>query len=266
MTFLISFSTSLESIRELPVESDWHALNYIRAKYYTWDKELYSTKWFDYRQMTPLQATAAYANAYETVYRGFFAETLNFEKAKYIKFLPIAKISERMELPDIKNPKNAKERQNNKQRLKARETFSAFWRGRQIADALGMPYETYIDAVITKRLRNWRNRYLPRPIHLYRDIEVEYAQERWEELQASRLFLANHPVYLNQNYQNLPQQNDYHEWLFKQAELRSEPSRFLARFVSEGRLLEEKVRNRIADNEFRLRKFDDALHEFHQHD
>ena len=264
MTFLIAFSTSLNSARELPVESDWHALSYIHSKYYSWDKELYITKWFDYRQMTPLQATAAYVAAYESVYRGFFAETLNFEKAKYIKFLSIAEISERMKFSTIKDPTNAKDKKNENQRLKARENFSAFWRGRQIADALGMPYDIYIDTVISKRLRNWRNRYLPRPIHLYRDIEVEYAQERWEELQASRLFLADHPVYLNQNYQNLPQQNAYHEWLFKQAELRSEPSRFLARYVSEGRLLEEKVRNRIADNEFRLRKFNEALHDFQQ--
>lgn len=68
----------------------------------------------------------------------------------------------------------------NKARLKAREEFSGFWHGRQIADALSMPYNIYINLVITKRLRNWCNRFLPRPIHLYRDIEVEYAQEKWK--------------------------------------------------------------------------------------
>lgn len=127
-----------------------------------------------------------------------------------------------------------------------------------------MPYNIYINLVITKRLRNCRNRFLPRPIHLYRDIEVEYAQEKWEELQASRLFLAEHSVYNNKNYCNLSQQNDHHEWLFKQAELRSYPECFLARFVKEGCLLETKVRSRIADNEFRLNKFEYALSEFKQ--
>lgn len=265
MTFLTCFSTALDGPREPPIQSDWHALSYIRSKYYMWDKELFSTKWFDYRQMTPLQATAKYMSDYEKVYQRIYAENINYEVAEHIKFSSIVSLSKKMAFTDDTSKHLTKtDIKANKARIKAREEFSGFWHGRQIADALGMPYNIYIDLVITKRLRNWRNKFLPRPIHLYRDIEVEYAQEKWEELQASRLFLAEHSVYNNKNYCNLPQQNDYHEWLFKQAELRSDPARFLARFVREGRLLETKVRSRIADNEFRLNKFERALSEFQE--
>lgn len=267
MNNIIYFSIALEEQRVLPIEADLHALKYIRPKYYKWDLELFTVKWFDYRFMTPLQATVAYAKDYETVYRRVYAENVNYDVAERLKFSSIENISEKMAIPTL-SERNGKitstQIKQEKLRLKAREDFSAFWRGRQIADALGMPYNIYIDAVMTKRLRNWNNKFLPRPIHLYRDVEVEYAQEKWEEIQASRLFLAEHSAYRNENYQNLPTQNDYHEWLFKQAELRSSPARFLARFVSEGRLPEAKARQRITGNDFQMRNFESALREFQQ--
>lgn len=61
-----------------------------------WDKKLFSTKWFDYRQMTPLQATTKYMSDYEKIYRRIYAENINYEVAKNIKFSFIASISKKM--------------------------------------------------------------------------------------------------------------------------------------------------------------------------
>jgi len=247
--------------------SDYYLLAYINKKFVSWEIELFTTKWFDYRHLSPLHATIHYMRAYEKTFKRLYAAHLNYEVADYIRLTNIQMLAQNMALPQLNRLENrsptTSEFKAEQKRVNARKSFTAYWRGRQIADALGMPYDVYTDLVVTKRLRLWgRNLCLPRPAQLYRDIEVEYAQTVWEELQASRLYLAEHPAYSNQNFQNLPQQNDYHEWLFKQAELRSDPPRFLARFVHEDRLPLEKVENRLIGKDYRLRRFRDNLRNF----
>jgi len=247
--------------------SDYYLLAYINKQFVNWEIELFTTKWFDYRHLSPLHATIHYMRAYEKVFKRLYATHINHEVASYIKLTNIRTLARNMALPKLNRLENrsptTSEIKAEQKRVNARSSFSAYWRGRQIADALGMPYEVYIDLVATKRLRFWgKNPRLPRPMQLYRDVEVEYAQETWEGMQESRLYLAEHPAYFNQNFQNLPQQNDYHEWLFKQAELRSDPPRFLARFVHEERLPFEKVENRLIGQDYRLRRFHDNLRDF----
>ena len=87
---------------------------------------------------------------------------------------------------------------------------------------------------------------MPQPQHLYHEIDVTDTVARWEEMQAGMIFMANHPVYLVQNYCGLAQQNDYHEWLFKQAEFRAEPGELLANFIDADQLPLDKVEARVS--------------------
>lgn len=201
----------------------------VNKKLLEFDLELFQTKWFDYRTLTPFAATMHYAEAYQDIYRQVYAAERDYQAAKYVRVPGVQALVSGLRNGDTKT----------------KSVFTGYWRGRQVADALGMPYAVYIEWAFTFRLRHWQQRYLPRPDHLYRDYVVEKVQDKWEELQTSRLWLSQHPAYLVQNYAGIPYQDDYHEWLFKQANIRANPEYFLARFVNDHALPIEKVQTRL---------------------
>lgn len=213
----------------------------VNKKVLEFDLELYQTKWFDYRTLTPFAATMHYVQAYGRIYREVFAAERDYVAAEHIRVPGVDNL-----VSEIRNGAT-----------KAKALLTAMWRGRQVADALGMPYADYIDLAFNYRLRRWQQRGLPQPHQLYHEYDVEKIQERWEELQASRLYLSDHPAYLVQNYAGIPYQDDYHEWLFKQAGLRSDPDLFLARFVGDDLLPVEKVEARL--DAHRLERFNRYL-------
>lgn len=226
-----------------PIEDD--ILSYRRVSYenlLTQDTELnaFATKWFDYREMTPLQATRHYIEAFGSLYRKHYR--LNFDR-KAADYITVPTVDSVMgALTETKDAKSAK----------LKRTFNACWRGRVIADHLGMPYDVYIDLALEYRLSYWQRRHMPEPTQLYSEMVVEKTQERWEELQARKLYLSHEPVYMVQNYRGARHQDDYHEWLFKQAFMRSNPPEFIARFINEDRLPLDKVQVRL--DEFQMER------------
>lgn len=195
---------------------------------------LFSTKWFDYRQLHPVQSAYLYASAFESIYRRFYAEVKDRRAAEHIK---VFKVDDIFAEP---NP-----------------VARALWQGRMVADAAGMPYDVYIRLSLKHRLRGWRQRFLPRPSHLYQeDIYLKVVAE-WEELQSARLYVAESPFYTNERYRGLKSQNDHHEWLFAQAIKRADVMPFLARFVLDDKTLPaEKVAARYGEETVsRLREY-----------
>ncbi|SCW95719.1 hypothetical protein [Ancylobacter rudongensis] len=223
-----------EMDRSLPIDDDYVTYTLNLGKFQDFDLGLFATKWFDYRHLTPLQATRLYTAALEPVYQRIYAREFDREKAKYIKVADLDKLLEGLRRGDSH----------------AKATFTACWRGRQVADALGMPYEIYLDLIVSARLRRWQRTQMPRPQHLYHEYDVEKVQLRWEEMQASDLYLAEHPAYMVQNYQGALHQNDYHEWLIKQARLRQNTAYYIARFIDEDRLPLDKVSSRLEPHLF----------------
>lgn len=215
--------------RYLSLTNDMLVQMHVPAKIQKYDLDLFQTKWFDYRRMTPLQATVEYIKAYEEVYRMIYARELDIERAKYVKvYDPIGLFT------DLRYGKT-----------KAKARLTGYWKGRQIADALGIPYAIYIENVMTYRLRRWQRTHLPSPSLLYHEYDVEKMQIRWEEMQAGRLYLPEDPAFLVQNYQNLPYQNDFHEWLFKQANMRTDRAWNMAEMIQRDFLPIDKVAERV---------------------
>jgi hypothetical protein len=179
---------------------------------------LMSTKWFDYRQLTPVQATYLFADRYREAFKQNFRRYVDYARADYVKAL------RREDL------------------FKCEPTIvSGIWRARQHADAMGIPYEDYLADALNRAMRVHRE-FLPKPTQLYTDAIVEYVQERWEQRQRAKLYVAESDLYMNQNYLGLPAQNAHHEWLFTQAELRPDRAQWLNRLVYlDQRLPEEKV-------------------------
>ncbi len=219
----------VDAERELSLEDDAFMMMHVPTKLQKFDSDLYQTKWFDYRRMNPVQATGAYIKAYGEIYRRIYARDLDHERAQHLKIITATEL-----MAGVCN--------NDK---KAKRKLSGFWRGRQVADALGIPYELYIEHAFTFRMRRWQRAHMPQPEHLYHEYDVEKIQELWEELQAGRLYLPEDPAYLVQNYQGIPYQNDFHEWLFKQAKLRGNEAYLLADLIERDLMPIDKVAARV---------------------
>jgi hypothetical protein len=190
--------------------------------------DLYSTKWFDYRQLTPMGATRRYIDCYGAIYRSFFKESVDSRAAQYIKPISLDGIMTGLEKGDAR----------------ARRAFVGCWHGRQCADYMTMPYETYISLAFKARLDYWQQRHLPQPFHLYSRMVVEKVLARWTELREGKMHLSEDPAYLVQNYAGIQHQDDYHEWLFSEAKHRSNPAAVIAGLVNDDVLPWDKVEAR----------------------
>lgn len=230
-----------EIVRQNPLEDDVLAMTYANKDLIDLEPGLFATKWFDYRMMTPAAATRLYMDAFGDIYRQVYADVKDRTAAEHIAVPNCEVIMNELTCGDEKKEKRAKTR------------FASMWRGRQVADAAGMPYREFIDIAMRKRLRYWsNNKHLPQPQQLYLDWVVEHVMERWAELQSGRLYLAEHDAYMVQNYQGIAFQDDYHEWLFAQAQLRSNPTWQIAQFVNEDRLPLDKVESRFGEDDLEL--------------
>jgi hypothetical protein len=219
-----------------PIDDDLVAFKFIDKKLLAIDPELFRTKWFDYRMMTPLQATRHYIEAFGEVYREYFAVEISKAASQFIRVPTIEVIWAGLAADEDKH----------------KITFSGMWRGRQVADAIGMPYKAYIHTVMGLRLRYWGQNHLPQAAHLYKSEDVEKAVAKWEEMQSARLYLSDEPAYMIENYDDIAHQNDYHEWLFKQAQLRGNPWYVLAQFINQNRLPLDKVEARFEPHHLEL--------------
>lgn len=222
---------------------------------------LYRGKWFDYRFMNPVQATYLYAHEFVKAYKQAFATNIDTETARFVRPLDV----ERMFVqPEPKQDETEKEFRKRVASHKMRTT--GIWRGRMVADAMGMPYPIYLDRALHWTLRYWQQRHLPRPQQLYSDLVVDRATIDWEERQQAEFFYSTLPQYKNAAYAEaselianndrfdgaiLHAQNEHHEWILAQCENRQNGHEVLAQMVFHDQVLPlEKVKARLTDHGF----------------
>lgn len=115
---------------------------------------LFQKKWFDYRTMHPLQATAYFAYVYEESVRQHYRETQDFEDAKKLRIFP-------------GDPVLGKE-------------LIALTTARQAFDSLGVRYEWAIPWVLRRMgERGWRT--APRPNQLYGEELLLDLKDAWDQ-------------------------------------------------------------------------------------
>jgi len=226
----------------------------VPSRYQREEATLYRTKWFDYRFMHPAQATLVYARHYETIYRRTFKINIDRATSEYIRIIRDGSL--------LNPPRPAHEGASARVIAAASKAATAklsfitgMWRGRQFADAMGMPYDIYIDGALHHRLRYWRQSYLPRPTQLYHenkgedDMKQAYfvtAMEKWwNAKQQATLLYSRHDEYQVDQYVGTRDQNDHHEWLIGQIQLRQNPAPLLGRLMVEGFLPFEKIKTRF---------------------
>lgn len=176
--------------------------SFVPTKLQPFDKELFKTKWWDYRFDSPFEATMRYIEDFAGEARKVYSRDIDKERAKHIYIVSPDAILQRLFAND----------------KKAKIAFSGFWRGRQVADAIGMPYPIFIYEAVSQRMRRWQRTHLPNSSQIYDSLSVERVAARWEEIKQSKIHYASHHAYLAQNYQAAPLQVEYCDYLFARSE------------------------------------------------
>ncbi len=149
------------------------------------ENDVQRRKWFDYRFLPAAAATRLFSDTYVEVYREKWATYMDRDSAQ-------------LKQPVPKAP--------------GRREVNALWMARVVADELGVPYRFFIQASIDAAARRGC-RHFPLPNQLYHTLALPVIVGKWRELRRARLQFSQEPIYLNENFQGLPEQIQHREWV-----------------------------------------------------
>ena len=222
-------------------KGDFITHKFIRTDLRAHDLGLYQSKWFDYRFMTPIEATLVFIDAMGKASQRIYAADIDMEKAQHIRWPTGANVLERL----------LNERLPEKESKAAKARFSGFWRARACADATGMPYTVYVESVIRTRMRAWARAEIPTATQLYNRIDVEKAMARWDELQRSSIHYSDHYAYLPANYRGTAPQVDYTRYLIGEARKRQLSDVLLRQMIEDDKLSPAGLQAEVGAAEFK---------------
>lgn len=175
------------------------------------EAELMQSRWFDYRDLLPSQATYLFADTYVSAYREAYSKARDYRVADEVAPLLVLDIFNSADL-------------------------LPFWRARQAADRIGCKYDFYLRFVMNRYLeRGWG--YLPRPNQLDGEEVALDVADAWSELLRCTLQLAVKPDFQPGSYRSLPDQDAYHLYLVEQIKKREHHHMVLSRLVFKNRVL-----------------------------
>lgn len=177
------------------LECDALALRYIPIKLLSEESALYETKFWDYRFMHPVQATCAYAQAYSDALKRAVSRRTDLYVGLNMRGLKKPIIFE----------------------LDQR-TLTGLWKGRQMADRIGCPYDFYCEVAMQFADRA-RMPFLPSSSQMYSTTVAEHLQvlpsmvehivSKWVERTSHSAFYAAHEAYTCEHYCEGPDQVEY---------------------------------------------------------
>ena len=165
----------------------------------TSERDLHKRKWFDYQFMSPREATAIFRAEYEKVYRLSHARNINTAEAE-------RKFGTRRGVPEDHKAE-----------------FTSFWRARQFADLLGMPYGIFLEAAYRILLSGGFQR-IPYINQIYGKHQARIAVaaiELWEEHCESRFMFSALAHYRAKSFRGLAAQVAHQDWVLEQLKTRS---------------------------------------------
>lgn len=176
------------------VESNWLCVKSMPRKDLELERKLHQTKWFDYRFISPMEATHQFRDAYSEIYRRKYATTISTEEAETRTGVRAGPAFRR------------------------RTELTSFWRARQAADLYGLPYKVFIEVVFDQLIRRGWERF-PHVNQLYAEQNLERtyiaAAAYWEELQETdfgRSF-SQLPKYRSESFHDFPAQVGHRVWV-----------------------------------------------------
>ncbi|MCH8489818.1 MAG: hypothetical protein LAT81_07805 [Oceanicaulis sp.] len=154
------------------------------------------TKWFSYSFMSPLEATNAFADAYQASFRRKWRSTFDRDESEKKRGMPVGGI------------------------LSNKREFNTFWNARLRIDEFGIPYDFFCNHAIQACLDRGAWRRIPRPGQIVTEYTIPKVLDAWTEWLGARFQFLEMPHYRIENFGALPAQLAYREWLISQIELR----------------------------------------------
>lgn len=181
--------------------------------------EIYGTKWWDYRRLTPGHSFLLFVHHYYRLYR-VYAGKFRAERARRqgssarglgAAIVGVAAVQY--------TPEEIWERD--------QSHITGLWKAMLVADSFGIPYDKFCEFAFSAAL-DWTWTRLPKPAQLYGDKVGAEVIDRWMAATEHRLFVAKHPLYKLDNYAGLEAQDSYRQYLIEQIQRRPDPTTSLA--------------------------------------
>lgn len=217
----------MRSLECSPVECDGLALRFIPLKLLQEEAALNQTKFWDYRHLHPSQATQLYAQCYVAALKRAVSRRTDLWKGLMMKGMKTDTIFE----------------------LEPR-LITGFWKGRQMADRIGCPYDFYCEHAMIFADKA-RMRFLPSSQQMYcltvperlqgLPSLVEYIIERWVERTRYSSFYASTDAYLSVNYEGGSDQIDYLNFMLGKVRRSTIPEGVLSSLMEKGQINEAQI-------------------------
>jgi len=213
-----------------PSQCDELAIQHIPVNLLAREAELFSTKHWDYRFLHPVQATQLFAHHYSQARKHAAERRIDIWVGRNMRGIKSDVI---FDLPT--------------------RAITGFWKGRQMADSLGIPYDFYCEHVMLfADIARWDN--LPTPVQTYSQhipehlrttdfavSMVEYIGSLWVDRMATMNAYATHKAYLVENFEGGPHQLAYLEFLIDKIQESNFPEAVLASLMDKGQILPEHI-------------------------
>lgn len=185
--------------------------------------EVYNTKWWDYRRMSPGHCFMLFANVYYRQFRIAAKKMLNHRrrtggdisvKDGGVGIIGIGEIQFSAEVIWEREQKH----------------ITSMWNAMLVADAIGIPYQEFCRLGNQFAIERAWNR-LPKPNHLYGHGIAGKICDEWVNLSKDKMFTANHPHFLTSHYIGDELQEEYRDWLVGELGKRENPVPALANVI-----------------------------------
>lgn len=186
--------TDEQSVLRERTENNWPAVEKLSRADLEMERTLHQTKWYDYRFISPMEATYQFRALYSEIFQRKFSRNFDTEEAHL-------RTGVRSGAP-----------------FSYRRELTSFWRARQHADYFGLPYAVFIEVAFDVLLDGGWTR-LPHINQLYsmRNLDRIYkaAAALWvehQEVSFSRS-ISRRPEYRNESYHQFPSQTAHRAWV-----------------------------------------------------
>jgi hypothetical protein len=200
----MSDKTALQKWLEARVIVNIDAARRMGASIIHEELKLYTTKWFDYRFLTPTKATELFRIEYSKAYKLGWSQYQDRTEAELKSGL--------FEIPKFLKPSD-------KDTSKLKREYTSIWRARQSADLLGVPYDFLIRETIDALMASGHCHTMPRPNQiagaLKREAICNRVMQRWRDWAAVNFdkMISRLPQYMNHAYCGLHAQDAHRDWV-----------------------------------------------------
>ena len=200
------------------------AIKAIGEKFLVEEPELFQKKWFDYQHLHSTKATYLYAAHYTLEYQKIYQKFIDIKKGEFVKGTK------------------------GKDAMGKAET-AGFWKGRQAADRIGMPYNLFIGSAMNFLIEGnvWKR--IPRPTHLYSKKVIEHVEAKWDELLEASIIEPQISHLSDENRCSLECKQNIERWLCERIRERQKPVYGLSHFLFNKKLISEQTAIQFFDSQ-----------------